>query len=173
MSTAKVVKSDNAVYDIFKALHVIEHDKDVDEIFRSDKIKLTYPMLRTMAKSKTLDEATADRVKEIFDRIIVKNQKLFKRYKSIIDDVSAEPKLPKWYGKNRVLNDIKLNNETSELDMAMLSLNKLKNIYSRLNARTIKDKHNETKILTKTDYREIIAVVRMVENKMDKILNKK
>jgi len=55
----------------------------------------------------------------------------------------------------------------------MLALNDLRNVYSRIKRRDIKDKTMGTKILNREDCRNIIATVRIVENRLSDILNKK
>jgi hypothetical protein len=95
--------------------------------------------------------------------------------KSIPDEASKSKKknkLPKHYGKEQILKDIETNNGKSELDAAMLALNDLRNIYSKLKHRCIKDKLRGTNNLTITDCRDIIAVVRIVQNKLNNIIEK-
>ena len=89
-----------------------------------------------------------------------------------IEDVPKEHKLPKHYGKKRILEDIKKSSKKSELDRAMLALNDMRNIYAKLKARGIKDKLKGTHNLTKNDCRDIIATVRIMQNKVSHILNK-
>jgi hypothetical protein len=172
MKTTLTKSTNHDLYDVAKTLHVIENDKTLDEIFRDDSVTMTYAMLQSLAAKNMLKPETSDRIREVYDRLILKNKTLLKKYNSVVAEPS-EPKLPKWYGKQRILADIAANKETTELDRAMLALNRMKNIYSRLNARVIKDKHNEKNILTRADYREIIAITRTLENKMADILNKK
>jgi len=163
----------NETYDVLKVLQLIEHDEVLDNIFRDDSVTMTYPMLKSLATKGMVNDDTSSRIREVYDRLVLNNKTLLKKYRSIVTDAPQDKKLPKWYGKQRILADITSNNETTELDRAMLALNKMKNIYSRLNARVIKDKFREQRILTRADYREIIAVTRTLENKMADILKKK
>ena len=172
MEATKVINTDEG-YDALKVLQVIEYDKVVDDIFRDNTITMTYPMLRTLVIKNSLSEETSARIREVYDRLILNNKSLLKKYRNIITDTLENPKWPKWYGKRRVLADIAANETTTELDRAMLALNKMKNIYSRLNARVIKDKLRDDKILTRADYREIVAITRTLELKMTSILKKK
>lgn len=84
----------------------------------------------------------------------------------------AKPKLPKHYGKEKILKDIEENNGKSELDITMLALNDLRNIYAKLKNRCIKDKLRGTNNLTTADCREIVAVVRILQNKLQHIIDK-
>lgn len=164
-------------FDIFKALQVIENDKDLDEIFRADKIKTPYSSLVTLAKNGMMNPDTISRVKELFEKIILVNKKPLNAYLKLgptILDVNTPKrvKLPKHYGKKRILEDIKNNAKQTELDRAMLGLNSLRNMYATLKNRCIKEKLTDVKFFTNADYREIIATVRIVENKLKPILNK-
>ncbi len=167
-TTTKTVQPE---FNVFKALGVIEADKVLDDIFRDGKSDMSYNVLRTAAKQGTLPTETLDRVKEIFERLILKNKKPLAMYLKI-EDVPKEHKLPKHYGKKRILEDIKKSSKKSELDRAMLALNDMRNIYAKLKARGIKDKLKGTHNLTKNDCRDIIATVRIMQNKVSHILNK-
>ena len=163
-------------FNIFKTLKVIENDKVLDEMFREDNPNISYNLLHTMAKQDSLDSNLLDKAKEIFNRIITQNKRPLDEYLKI-DDIKNEQKnkkkFPKYYGKKRIMEDIKSNNATSELDRAMLALNSLRNITARLRARGIKDKLAGTNVLSCNDCRDIIAAVRIVENKVSNILKNK
>lgn len=169
-----VDKVQQVEFDVFKTLHVIENDKALDSVFRDGDTQLSYPMLRTMAKQKTLKPQMLETLQKIFERLIVKNPTVLRKYEKL--SIAAEPdekKLPKHYGKQRILADIEANETKTELDRAMLALNDLRNVYSRIKNRGIKDKTLGTKILTRDDCRTIIATVRLVENRLADILKKK
>lgn len=161
-------------FDVFKTLHVIENDKALDSVFRDGDTKLSYNLLRTMAKKNSLQPDIIETLQTIFERFIFKNANRLQKYEklSLIDE-SDENKLPKHYGKQRILADIQAADSKSELDRAMLALNDLRNIYSNVKRRGIKDKTLQTKILTRDDCRNIIATVRIVENRLADILKKK
>ena len=175
----EILQTNEIQFDVFKVLHFIETDNVLDEIFRSDKITLSYPMLNSLAKQNSLNPEIFDRLKEMFDRIIIKNESQYSRYIKIgeisVKDkkVKPEKKVPKHYGKKRILQDINEGNTKTELDRAMLALNDLRNVYSRLKNRGIKDKLLGTKKLSDTDCRDIVATVRIVENRLSKILKNK
>ena len=84
-----------------------------------------------------------------------------------------EKVIPRRYGKARILKDIEAQGgKTTELQKAMLAANKLKNIYVNISARGTKDMVAGTSILSDTDCRDIIAVVTMVERKLEEILKR-
>jgi hypothetical protein len=162
-------------FDSFKVLYVIENNPVMDDIFRDGDNNLSYAMLRTMAKNNTLNENILGNLKEMFDRIILKNEGPLNEYLSYTDVKikKYENKLPKHYGKKQILEDIKENdNYKTELDRAMLALNDLRNMYSKLKNRGIKDKKQGTNYLNKEACRDIIASVRIIENKLAHILKK-
>lgn len=162
-----------AEFDVFKTLHVIENDKALDSVFRDDDSQVSYSMLRTMAKQKTLKPETLETLEQIFEHLILKNPTVLRKYEKLSSEPEKKRKVPKHYGKNRILSDIESNETKTELDRAMLALNDLRNVYSKLKNRGIKDKTLGTKILTRDDCRNIIATVRIVENKLADILKKK
>jgi hypothetical protein len=189
-------------FNLTKVLTVIEQDKDLDEIFRDDKITTPYNMLHTMAAQDAIPEEMIERAKGIFDHIILGNQKPRMAYLKLLrtettnadsvaetieetiqnveesgeetpqEDDAPKYKLPKHYGKERILKDIEENNGKTELDTAMLALNDFRNIYAKLKNRCIKDKLRGTNILTQADCRDIVAVLRIVENKLGHIAKK-
>lgn len=171
MKTVDTVKQ--VEFDVFKTLHVIENDKALDSVFRDGNTQLSYAMLRTMAKQKTLKADTLATLEKIFERLILKNPTVLRKYEKLSISDKPEKKLPKHYGKQRILADIESNDTKTELDRAMLALNDLRNVYSRIKNRGIKDKTLGTKILTRDDCRNIIATVRIVENRLADILKKK
>jgi hypothetical protein len=181
----ETVQTDVLEFDIFKTLHVIEHNKDIDEIFRSS-VNLTYNVLNTLAKQDSLSQEHQDIIKEIFDVIISKNEEPLNQYLKIGDNViESDDKqdkvtdkkkvrtLPKHYGKKQIEKDIEANGGVkTELDRAMLALNDLRNIYTCLKNRGISDKMLGTTKLTDEDCRNIVASVRTLNNKIEYILNK-
>ena len=90
------------------------------------------------------------------------------------ETVEKKPKykLPKHYGKQQILKDIEASNQTTELDRAMIALNGYRNVYSKLKNRCISDKLKGTSKLTDADCRDIVAVLRLMENKLANILKK-
>lgn len=161
------------IFDIQSVLHVIESNEDLDNIFRNGDKTISYSSYKTLAKHNNLKQETIDKLKQIFEFVILKNKQLEKLYAETQGTPKTKKrKLPKHYGKQQILKDVESNNKMTELDRAMLSLNNLRNIYSKLKNRCIKDKIENTHILTVSDCRDIIAVVRTLENKVENILKK-
>ena len=170
-------------FNIFKVLKMIETNKFLDSIFRDSDTAISYNLLNTMAKQNTLTPELESRINGIFNKIILTKQSLIDAYINLEVEitptvtVSADPKKTKeskYYGKKRVLKDVEANGgKLTELDRALLSLNTLRNITSKLRDRGKKDKIRGTNILSESDCRDIIAAVRIVENKVSNILKKK
>ncbi len=160
-------------FNIFKVLHIVENDTVLDEIFKDGDNQPSYNVLRTLAKTNGVNVDTMLKLKEIFTRIILPSKKFTSQYKKLEDVEPKTPKLPKHYGKRRVMEDIEASDTKTELDRTLLALNDLRNIYAKLKARAIKDKLTGTKILTQADCRDIRASVRIIENRVKDILAKK
>lgn len=173
------IRTDELVFDVFKTLYVIEHNKEIDKIFKQ-KVKVSYNVLNSMAKQNTLSDDHQEIIRTIFDLIILRNDEPLKMYTKIDfnqnepnSNKSKKRKLPKHYGKKQIEKDILSNNGIkTELDRAMLALNDLRNIYSSLKNKGISDKVSSTDKLTEEDCRNIVASVRILKNKLQYITNK-
>jgi hypothetical protein len=99
-------------------------------------------------------------------------------------DVVEEPKVEaktkkekatsKWYGKERLLKEIaEQGGKANPTQRAMLELNDLKNIYSSLLARGIKNLETENVGLTDNDCRLITSVITTAKRQLAEILKKK
>ena len=173
LKNMQTTKTSPVIFDTLKTLYVIEHDGDLKEIFCDGRKDISFNVLRTFAKLGTLPEETVENLNEIFTRVITKTKKLLSMYNKItVEEIENSTKPPKHYGKERILEDIKNNGGKTELDRAMLALNDMRNAYAKLKRRCIKDKTTAENTLTRAQYREIIAVTRVLQNKVDDILNK-
>lgn len=171
-------------FDVFKTLYAISQDSVLDSIFRKNGLKTSYTSLFGFAKENSLAQETFDRVKEMFERIILNSQTQLDRYLSIEDSneqvevAEVKPKstrkLPKHYGKQQIEKDIADNGGIkTELDNAMLSFNDVRNMMSALRYKGISDKMLGTKKLTDEDCRNIAAATRIFVNKLNYLTNKK
>jgi hypothetical protein len=182
----ELMETTQVEFDILKTLHVIENDNILSDIFMSD-INVSFDVLKNQAKQGTLNPETTEKARKIFDEIIVTNHEPLQMYLKYKEDAPQMPnviqtpnedtkpkrKLPKHYGKKRILQDIESAATKTELDRAMLALNDLRNIYTKLKNRGISDKVENTKKLSDEDCRTIIAVVRIVQNKVNDIIKHK
>lgn len=189
-------------YNEIITLGLIENNEDLKSIF-TDEVKLPFSTLYRLSKDNQLSEETKDMLSIIFNKLILTKKEYIAEYlrlaetkgvsitemEKAIESVSQETQsvkkaktlpikkevnLPRRYGKLAIEADIKKQNgKASETQLAAIATNNLKNIYVNLNNRLIKDMFLKDKILTDEDCREIKSAIRIVENKLRKILKKK
>ena len=88
--------------------------------------------------------------------------------------VKKERKISKWYGKERLVKEIaEQGGEANPTQRAMLELNELKNIYSKLLTKGIKDLETGSEILSEEDCRTIESTILILKRRLNKVLNKK
>jgi hypothetical protein len=173
----EILKTINGLnFEPIKVLTLIESDSDLMSIL-SDETPLEISLLKTMVMNGVLDKKITTYLNNIFNSLIITKNDYAEKYK-LIDDVKGierkRSNLPRRYGKEQILTDIiKSGGKRTELQLAMLKINKLKNIYVNLSSRCIKDYFNDNKVLEINDYRDIIAVVEIAEKKLKNILKKK
>ena len=87
---------------------------------------------------------------------------------------STTKKLPKWYGKEKIVEDIKnQDGGATNPQLAALANNDLKNIYLTMNNKCINDMLTDTRKLTDEEYRKFKSAVRTFQNLINPILKKK
>lgn len=158
-----------APFNIFKTLYVIENNKSLNKIFLEYTPNLSYNIIKTMANNNKLESEILERARDIFENIIRQDDKMLIKYQTF-NTLKVKPS--KYYGKKRVLQDLK-NNPKSEVDSALLALNDLRNTLAKLRTRCAKDKLHDKKILNSRDYRDIVASVRLLQTRVKPILLKK
>jgi hypothetical protein len=187
-------------YNEMITLAVIESDEDLTSIFKED-IGLSFPLLKTIATKNELNPQTKQLLVDIFESIISTSNRYISNYirfggiligdviveeKPILDSiletiettkptrVKKEKVLSKWYGKKRIGKEIaEQGGKATPTQRAMLEINDLKNIYSNLLARGIKDLETGSNLLTDADCRKIASVVKLAKQQLAEILKKK
>jgi len=87
---------------------------------------------------------------------------------------TAINKLPKWYGKEKIVEDIKNQGGiATNPQLAALANNDLKNIYLTMNNKCINDMLTDSRKLTDEEYRTFKSAVRTIQNLINPILKKK
>lgn len=87
---------------------------------------------------------------------------------------STTKKLPKWYGKEKIVEDIKnQGGVATNPQLAALANNDLKNIYLTMNNKCINDMLTANRKLTDEEYRTFKSAVRTIQNLLNPILKKK
>jgi hypothetical protein len=93
---------------------------------------------------------------------------------SVKKTTSTTKKLPKWYGKEKIVQDIKNQGGVgTNPQLAALANNDLKNIYLTMNNKCINDMLTDTRKLTDEEYRTFKSAVRTIQNVLNPILKKK
>ena len=112
-------------------------------------------------------ETTEDKVEEpIIETVVEKVEKPKK--------VKTDKTLSKWYGKQRLEKEIaEQGGKATPTQRAMLEINDLKNMYSNLLARGIKDLETGSQLLSDVDCRKIASVVKLAKQQLSEILKKK
>lgn len=202
MST-EIKKLAELEYDDMITLAVIESDDILTDIFK-EEIKISFNMIRTIAKDNELNKETKELLLEIFEGIILPTKRYINKYigfggvaisNGFIDEVvvveiietpitedkvekptsvKKEKALSKWYGKERLVKEIsEQGGIATPTQRAMLELNELKNIYSKLLAKGIKDLETGSNILSDEDCRTIESIVVLAKRRLNKVLTKK
>jgi len=192
-----VIESEAIEYDVLKTIYLIKINEDLTCVFETLTSK-TIDEIISDIRNNSLDEVIDNTLREIFDSIIKVENEYLDIYKVIttlpedeIKIIAPKPKeikvkseskfeLPRRYGKDKILKDIKNDNRgATQIEKAMFSLNTIKNIYCVLERKLINDLFSERglsdekQILTDIEYRDIIAIQELMTNKLKTILNKK
>jgi hypothetical protein len=86
----------------------------------------------------------------------------------------VEDKLPRRYGKEKILKDIELQEgKATPVQRAMLKVNDLKNIYVNLSTKGIKDMVGNAGVLSDEDCRKIVSAITTFERQMADIVKTK
>ena len=161
-------------FDLVSVLTVIGSDDDLLSLFQQ-KYTSDFKLILTSAKKGVLDSEAKKFVKSIFDDVIMKRREYIDNYIKVFskntpkDEPTDESKLPKRYGKQKILADIeKQGGKATETQRMMLEVNDLKNIVAKLNRRGIPQMLGDAETLTDKQCREVIGVIQTLKNKIKK-----
>jgi hypothetical protein len=159
---------------IFNELTTIEFIKQ-NEILSdlvTEKTKLTINVVKALAEKNNLSQETKNFISEVFNDIIATDEKNKKTYEKL-SNANKQIKnnvLPRRYGKNKLKKDIENQGGTAtNVQLTALSINKLKNIYLKLERLIISEMFSDERKLTDENYREIRSAIDIVENKLKKM----
>jgi hypothetical protein len=182
----ETIKENEVTFDVFKTLYMIKTDEDLLEVFNMG-VDVSIQVAITNAKNGLLSEKTLEYVKGIYD-IIVDNESYLERYEKLVNNLNPAPselteeefKIPRRYGKDKVLADIeKDNRKASQIEKSIIAVNSIKNMYVNLERRLIHDLFVERGefegdvALTEEECRDIVAIQQLMATKLKSILNKK
>lgn len=197
---SKIEKLKDLNYDEISTLFVIENDTDLNEIF-TDEVKMPYNLLRTLSEENKLRKETKDFIRQLFDKVILTKKNLINKYVLELEAKSkpvhlvteSEPqteeeieeeleevkdkngkKLPRRYGKVQIQKDIDAQGgKATNAQLTALAVNDLKNIWIKLSSRMVSELLSGDPQMNDTEYREIRSTIKILENKLKPILNKK
>lgn len=173
MAVIKLKQIDGLVYNDLKTLYLIENNDELTQLFRFDS-NLSFNLLRTMIKEKTLTTNLNEILEGLFNSVICTKQKYADTYKGLDEHFAKQEKTkkyPKWYGKEKVEAEIKANGGVATTQQrGMLAINDLKNTWSQLNALGIKDTLGDTRVISDESWRVLIATVGIMQTKANQII---
>lgn len=173
----KVDKIQDLSYDKVIALEVIITHNDLFDIFLElSEVELSKEMLRKLCRENMLNKNTEGKIKQIFEKVILTKQSFIKDYiklSDITERKTVDDKLPKWYGKDKIILDIaNQKGKATNAQLTALELNDLKNVYANLNKRLINDMLTDSPIFTDEEYRTIRSSIQLIKNKLKPLLKK-
>jgi hypothetical protein len=137
-----------------------------------EKTKLTINIIKGLSERGNLDDGIKNFLSDVYYEMIVSDKKNLIKYRKYLNETNIKnvSKLPRRYGKNKLNKDIdKQNGRATNVQLTALSVNKLKNIYLKLERLIISEMFSDEKKLTDENYREIRSAIDIVENKLKKI----
>lgn len=158
-------------FDVFKTLYIIENDKMLDGLLKRYVPNISYNLVRTMAKDNTLESKTLEIIEGIFTDVIKEDEKIIEKYENLTLETTIKIRPSKFYGKEKTLKDIAANGKT-ELDLALLAINDMKNNIAKLRRRCINGKKGQSTLLDE-DYRGIVAATQTFTKKITPVIKKK
>lgn len=172
----KTASATEVTFDMCDVLVLIKQHDELMEVL-SKKTTQEYKMLYTMARGGLMNDDLKDYLRGIFQKIIMKQNHLLQEYvkiqtlKTHVKMENTETvSLPKHYGKKKIEEDIKnQKGGATEVQKAMLALNDMRNIYSKLLARGISDMVIDTEKLSEEDCRAIVSMVERLKAQFNKV----
>jgi hypothetical protein len=189
-------------YDELISLYIIETDDILKEIFEEKvktPFNLLYTFIKDGGE--LVSSETKEVIFEMFDKLISTRVSLSERYKNlqqtgyvskkigveqpitetivkptieVVEPTKAkkERELPRRYGKDKILKDIKEQNKpATPLQRAMIDLNDVRNLYVKMCDRGIKDMLGGGENFTEEDCRKISAMIKTFKQQAEKIMN--
>lgn len=159
---------------IFNELVTIEfiNQNEILSDLLNEKTKLTINVVKALAEKNNLSQDTKKFICDVFNDIIITDEKNKKTYEKLLENKrqNKENVLPRRYGKNKLKKDIENQGGTAtNVQLTALSINKLKNIYLKLERLIISEMFSDERKLTDENYREIRSAIDIVENKLKKM----
>lgn len=164
-------KVDEIIFNELTTIEFIKQNEILSDLV-TEKTKLTINVVKALAEKNNLSQETKNFISEVFNDIIATDEKNKKTYEKL-SNANKQIKnnvLPRRYGKNKLKKDIENQGGTAtNVQLTALSINKLKNIYLKLERLIISEMFSDERKLTDENYREIRSAIDIVENKLKKM----
>lgn len=148
----------NINFDLLSVLSIIKENNILKKMF-DDNISTDIKFISYQYKNSILNKEVETYIRELFDQIILKDEKMLKNYLTIFNEqlppnpVLKVSRLPKCFGKSKILKKIEYQEGvTTPIDEYMLSLNDLRNAYEKMLKVGIHDIHREDKKSNDEEY---------------------
>lgn len=169
-------QSEKIVFDLSKALIVIEKDKDLNDMFRV-KYGTDYNICHALINSGTGLKPKAEKyIKALFDGVILEKKELRDLYLSLKDTSPSTKTTPnkKRWGLRAIENDIKenFNGKGEQIHSTGKQVQELKKGFARLEMRMYNERFVDEK-LTDKELREISGAIETFSKKIKSILKPK
>jgi hypothetical protein len=149
----------------------IKQNEILLELF-NEKTKLTISVVKALSEKNDLTDELKKFILDVYNDFIISDEKNLKTYNKLLisKPVSKVKTLPRRYGKHKLKKDIESQNgKPTNAQLTALSINKLKNIYLKLERLIISEMFSDEKKLTDENYREIRSTIDILEKKLKKI----
>lgn len=156
-------------FNTIKTVGTINKDNKLQKVYLKKFGSYNAQQLTQQAKSNQLAETAIEFLKEIFDDVISSQDELREIYNNI-----PEGKVPRRYGKQQILDDIKTQNGlVYPLQRTMLNLAELKALQGNLASKGVSDFFKGSQKLSKQDLKDINAAIRDFKQKVAHITKRK
>jgi hypothetical protein len=149
----------------------IKQNEILLELF-NEKTKLTISVVKALSEKNDLTDELKKFILDVYNDFIISDEKNLKTYNKLLisKPVSKVKTLPRRYGKHKLKKDIESQNgKPTNAQLTALSINKLKNIYLKLERLIISEMFSDEKKLTDENSREIRSTLDILEKKLKKI----
>lgn len=178
--------SEELEYNVSKVLVMVENNKDLDEMFRTE-FATEYKMCHSLINSGTGLNAKGEKfLKGIFNSVILESKAFRETYASLDDKVDSEPvneivekkdskpNMKKRWGLKAIADDIAqhFGGEEKQIHKTANKVQNLKKIFTRLEMRMYNERFTK-ETLTDEQLREIGGAIDTFNKKVESIINPK
>ena len=179
----KVEIENGLVYDELTTLSIIDRDEILTDVFNSF-INIPFNVLYILQREGKLTDETKSVLNDMFEKTIINNNAHNGNYRRLYNELNKDknsskhspitPKIPRRYGKSKLLKDIdEQGGKKTTVQNTLLHLNQLKNTYLKLERKLIRTMVNNDGFVSDDECREINTAIITLNNKLKNTINKK